>query len=123
MNKPEMETIDKLFNALASFYGSRWITQFDRWMTESMYKNLWQSALTGCTYDEMRIALVLLKQAARHPSALPPSHLEFYRYAKGTAQPALYRAPVVVGRGDPAVARRALDEINAKLRYKKPVTT
>jgi hypothetical protein len=120
MEKPEMETIDKLFNCMTEFYGSRWTSQMDRWMPENLYKTVWQSALQGLDHDEIRGVLVLLKQAARNPASQPPNHLEFYNFAKGTARPYISHTKVSKG-GDPAVARRALDEINAKLRYKKPI--
>lgn len=114
MDKPEMEWIDKLFNCMREFYGERWTKQFDRWMPEELLKTLWQSALQGCTYDEIRGALVLLRQAAKNPSALPPHHLEFYRFAKGSSHPVIINQPKSAN-CNPEVARRAIDEIKSKL--------
>lgn len=121
MEKPEMETIDKLFNCMTEFYGSRWTAQMDRWMPEHLFKTVWQSALQGLDHDEIRSVLVLLRQAAKNPASMPPNHLEFYNFAKGTARPYIDHRKVSTNGGNPEVARRALDEINAKLRYKKPL--
>ena len=115
MEKPPMEWIDNLFTCMGQFYGERWTKQFDRWMPEALIKTQWQSALQGLTYDEIKHTLVLLKRAAQANSATPPHFLEFYRYAKGAATPHIdYEANL--RRGDPEIARRALDEINSKLR-------
>lgn len=119
--KPSMESIDKLFNCMTEFYGDRWTRQFDRWLPETLVKAQWQSALQGLDHDEIRGVLVLLKQAAKSATAMPPHHMEFYNFAKGTARPFIDTKRVSQERGDPEVARRALAEINAKLRYKKPV--
>jgi hypothetical protein len=119
MDKTAMESIDKLFNCMKEFYGDRWSSQFDRWLPEPVLKTQWQSALHGLNYDEIRGVLVLLRQAAKNPTAMPPHHLEFYHFAKGTARPYINNSKFPDERGDPEVARRALDEINQKLRYKK----
>ena len=112
-----MEWIDKLFNCMTEFYGTRWTKQFDRWMPEAIFKTLWQSALQGLTYNEIKGALVLLKQNAKISSALPPHQLEFFRIAKGSTHPVI-QSDESLKRGDPDIARKALDEINSKLRYK-----
>lgn len=121
MEKLPMESIDKLFNCLSTWYGQRWSKQFDRWMPLDFAKTLWQSALQGCSHDEVRSTLVLLKQAAKSPFAIPPDYMEFYRYAKGQSRPFLDEVArsKISGRGDREVAKRALDEINAKIRYKQ----
>ena len=117
MEKPDMEWIDKIFNCLKEFYGERWTKRFDRWTPEDLVKTIWQSALTGLTYDEIRGALVLLKQSAKTPGAQPPHHLEFFRFAKGTSHPVIC-SEHSLRRGNPDIARAAMEEINAKLRYK-----
>ena len=114
MEKPEMELIDKLFNCMTEFYGDRWTKQFDRFLPEALVKTVWQSALTGCTYDQIRRVLVLLKQSSKNPDALPPHHVEFFRYARGTSTPIIAIQPKLPS-CDPAIARRALDEIKTKL--------
>lgn len=114
MDKPDMETIDKLFNCMREFYGERWTKQFDRWMPEALLKTVWQSALQGCTYDEIRGALVLLKQSAKNPASVPPHHLEFFRFAKGTSHPVIINQPKTPV-CNPEIARRAIDEIKSKL--------
>lgn len=122
MEKPDMEWIDKLFLCMTDFYAERWSRQFDRWLPESLLKTQWQSALQGLTHEEIRGVLVLLRQAAKNPTAMPPNHVEFYNFAKGTARPYIADKKVHANRGNSEIARRALDEINAKLRYKKPLT-
>lgn len=114
MDKPDMEWIDKLFNCMAEFYVERWTKQFTKSTPEDLVKVIWQSALTGCSYDEIRGVLVLLRQAAKNNAAIPPHHLEFWAYAKG------YRTPVIIYpsrafKSDPKVARTFLDEIKSKL--------
>gem|GEM_PF-3359986 len=110
-----MEWIDKLFNCMAEFYGERWTKPLQRPNMESIEKTRWQSALQGLTYEQIRGALVFLKRAAQSNSAMPPNFLEFFRYAKGEAKIHInYEGNA--RRGDPAVARRAMDEITAKLR-------
>lgn len=121
MDKPKMESIDKLFNCMADFYGTRWTMQFDRWLPETLLKCQWQSALQGLTHDEIRGVLVLLRQAAKNPHANPPDHLEFYTFAKGSARPYIADKGNAANRGNSEIARRALDEINAMLRNKKSI--
>lgn len=118
MDKLPMEYIDKLFDCMELFYQDRWTKQFDSFYPKDMAKVIWQSALCGCTYDEIKRALVLLKQAARNPCELSPHYMEFYRYAKGTAVPRIQHQRPQVLRGDPAIAKQALDDINSKLRYR-----
>jgi len=119
--KPPMESIDKLFDCMTEFYGKRWSGMFDNFWPEKLAKIQWQSALQGLDYDEIRGVLVLLRQAAKNPTAQPPHYVEFYHFAKGSARPFIGTTQNATERGDPEVARRALAEINAKLRYKKPI--
>jgi hypothetical protein len=114
MEKPDIEWIDKLFHCMTEFYGSRWTRQFDSGMPENLVKATWQSALHGCTYEQIRSALILLKKAAKHESSLPPHQLEFYRYAKGFSLPVILDVPEKQN-FDRDIARRALDEIKYKL--------
>ncbi len=115
MDRPPMEWIDKLFDCMSQFYGKRWDSMFDRFMPVDLAKTLWQSALVGCTYDEIKRALVLLKRASQDPATKPPIHLEFYRYAKGTGTPTYRSKEDMLPRGNPEVARKALDDIRARL--------
>lgn len=114
MEKPDMEWIDKLFNCMAEFYGTRWTKQFGKSLPEDLLKTVWQSALTGCSYDEIRGALVLLKQSAKSPMSLPPHHMEFFRFAKSKSHPVIINTPKLP-KCDPAVARKAIDDIKSKL--------
>ena len=115
MDKPNMEWIDRIFNCMELFYGERWAKQFDHLMTVPLAKTLWQSALTGCKYDEIRSTLVLLKRAAQGHNSVAPNYLEFFRYAKGSSKPHI-NYERIIERGDPEIARAAMQEINAKLR-------
>lgn len=113
--KTPMEWIDKLFDCMSQFYGNRWDSRYDKFMPISLAKTLWQSGLTGLTYDEIKHGLVLLNRAAQDPKSIPPIHLEFYRYAKGIAKP-LYRTnEEILPRGNPEVAKKALDDIRSRL--------
>jgi hypothetical protein len=118
MEKPDMDVIDKLFNCLHEFYGNRWTSQF-RDGTEPLHKTMWQSALYGCTYEQIRGVLVYLKRAAQNPNAKPPHQLEFYRYISANKTPDIdYKEPPKSSSKE--AARKALDEINSKLRYRRP---
>lgn len=115
VERPPMEWVEKLFDCMSQFYGKRWEKRFDKFMPKDLAKTLWQSALVGCTYDEIKRALVLLKRSSQDPATEPPLHMEFYRYAKGTGKPAYRSAEDIHPKGDPEVARKALDDIRAKL--------
>lgn len=114
MDKPNMEWIDRLFNCMSEFYVERWTKQFTKSMPEDLLKTIWQSALTGCTYDEIRGVLVLLRQAAKNNAAIPPHHLEFWSYCKGYSRPVIVYTSRAF-KSDPKVARSFLDEIKSKL--------
>lgn len=106
-----MEWIDKLFTCMGEFYEKRWSAK------EGYAKTVWKSALQGLTYDEIRGALVLFKQAAKNPISMPPHQLEFYHVAKGRKQPDIYNQPSDAknGSANPDIARMHLAEIRAKL--------
>lgn len=120
MDKPPMEWIDKLFTCMTEFYGDRWTKKFDSGHPVDLYKAIWQSALTGLVYDEIRCVLVLLKQSSKSYASNPPTQLEFYRSAKNPGRSKYYHLVQNPGLrcGDPSVARKALDEINDKLKYR-----
>ncbi len=82
LDKPPMEWVDKLFDCMSLFYGQKWDKRFETVMTRDMIKTVWQSAITGLSYDEIKRSLVLLRQDAQVLSSVPPSHVEFYCYAK-----------------------------------------
>ena len=120
VEKPEIEWIDKIFNCMKEFYGERWSKQFSKSNPEDVIKTMWQSALAGCTYEEIRSVLVLLKHSAKNPTAKPPHHLEFWKYTKGYSHPIILYSHDLK-KSNPEVARTFLDEINRKLRYKPQV--
>lgn len=121
MEKPSMESIEKLFNCMEEFYQERWTKTYDRWFPIHLAKTVWQSGLQGLNHEEIRGVLVLLKQAAKDPMAKPPNHLEFYNFAKGTAKVYINTRTEEDTRGDPEVARRAIAEIRAKLLHKSAI--
>jgi hypothetical protein len=121
MEKTAIEWVDKIFNLMAEFYGERWTTIFNGACPESAYKLMWQSALTGCTYDEIRNVLIFLRRASKNPFARPPHHMEFFRYAKGKSIPFIDYSVRAKAPADIAIARNTLDEINAKLHFRKKV--
>lgn len=116
MEKPSMEMIDKLFKCMAEFYGERWTKLFTP-LTESFHKTMWQSALYGCTYEQIRAVLVYLKRAAQNPLAKPPHQLEFWNYIHSKVPPTIDYSSVKPGRSE--AAQKAFDEINSKLQYRK----
>lgn len=111
-----MEWVDKIFNCLHQFYGSKWLDHFDKFYPENLAKTAWQAALQGLTYDEIRYALVLLKQNSQLKESTIPNYLEFYRYAKRLSYPKLHDKVEPI-RGNPELAKRSLDEIRSKLKY------
>lgn len=118
MEKPPMEWIDKLFDCLSLFYGERWNRIFMKGVPQEYYKEMWQSAMTGCSYDEIKCALVFLKRESSRSFSIPPHHLEFYRLTKNPRPRAMVESKEVPRGGDPEVAKRNLAEIREKLRYK-----
>ncbi len=121
MEKPPMEWIDKLFNCMSEFYGERWTKNFTKPEYESLAKTMWQSALQGLTYEEIKNTLVLLKRAAQHHSAMPPLHMEFFLYAKNKKAIHINYETNDGRRSSPETARRALDEIRGKLNGSVPL--
>jgi len=83
--------VDKIFSCMSQFYSSRWDRNFDESGRESFFKTIWQSGLTGLTYDQIIYALKLFKKDSENPRAIPPHVMEFFRYAKGTERPYEYR--------------------------------
>lgn len=118
MQRVEREWVDKLFACMDEFYGDRWRCQFIRGLPIEIVKTIWQSALTGLTYEEIRSALVLLKRHASIATSLPPHQLEFFRYAKKSQKPYVPKG-AEKNRGNPDIAKQALNDINEKLRYKR----
>jgi hypothetical protein len=116
MEKPPMEWVDKLFNCMREFYGSRWTDRLGK-TPEGLVKTVWQSALQGLTYDEIRGALVLLKQAAKSGTSIPPHQMEFFHIAKGRKTADIYNKPRIpeTEPSNPDVARKHLAEIRNKL--------
>lgn len=110
------EWIDNLFNCMKLFYGERWEKQFNKGTPLSIYITMWKSALHGCSYEEIKNTLVLLKNEARnHSSRLPPNQLEFFRLAKNK-QIIISTPPTSVTMGNPEIARQAIAEMRKKLR-------
>lgn len=111
MEKLPMEWVDKLFMCMNSFYGARWSDQFKD--NENLVKALWQSGLTGLSYDEIKETLLYYKWiAAKFPSEKPPHQMEFFRSARSTKS---FIEPKKSEKGDPAVAREYLQGIKQKL--------
>jgi hypothetical protein len=114
MDKPPMEWIDKLFNCLEEFYGERWSKSVCQKEYKEIARIMWQSALQGLCYEEIRDTLVFLKRESKKNYAKPPNHLAFYSIAKHEAK-AVNTARSAQKQCDPEIARRAISEIRAKL--------
>jgi hypothetical protein len=119
MEKPPMEWIDNLFNCMKEFYGTRWTKRFNKFMTENIVKTMWQSGLQGLTYEEIRHVLIRLKQSSKNYNSLPPSYMEFCNLAKNSAPLKMEPKKPSASKYNPEVAKRYLDEINAKIRYRQ----
>lgn len=118
MEKPIMEWINKIFNCLSIFYGERWTKLYSKPEYESIAKEVWQSALTGCDYDEIRDVLVYLKRAAQNPSSLPPHQLDFFHYAKKNKFPYIDYAAKTDSLCNPEVSKLYIAKIKDNLKYK-----
>jgi len=119
MEKPPLEWIDKLFNCMTEFFGTRWSKQFSRGLPEDLFKTVWQSALTGLTYDEIRSALVILKRRAQYDGIQPPNHVQFFKYAKNQAKTKVSDIKRNHGkRYNHEVSARAISQIRAELNGK-----
>lgn len=82
-------TIDKIFNCLKLFYGSRF--KCIDGTREEYEKTIWQSALANCTDEEIRQTLVKLKRAAEiNQFSVPPHALKFWHYCKGELAVPIY---------------------------------
>lgn len=82
MEKPPMEWIDKLFDCMMLFYGDRWAKRFTLLIPQDLFKKIWQSALEGLSYEEIRCALVFHKRRAVHDRSLAPTHFQFFQDAR-----------------------------------------
>jgi hypothetical protein len=82
MEKPPMEWIDKLFNCMKEFYTERWTRIFKNEAFEALFKTIWQSALQGLNYEQIRDALVFYKRQSRIGGIKPPSPVQFCILAK-----------------------------------------
>ena len=113
------EWVDKIFTALAEWYGDRWTKHLVKPHAESYLKTIWRNGLTGLTYDEIKQGLILCKRHAQNAGTIPPHILEFFRYARGISQPYINyhpKAAADAAQGDPKIASEYLDEIKRKLR-------
>lgn len=116
MEKIPMEWVDKLFLCLKEFYGEKFSFKDEK--TESLAKVVWQSALVGLSYDEIKRALIFCKWQAKHrPSITPPHQMEFFRYAKEVQQFEA-KSPQKEERCDPEVAKAHLAQIRQSLNPK-----
>jgi hypothetical protein len=113
MDGIQTEWIEKIFNCMESFYGDRWMKGQSE-SEKTINRTIWSTALHGCSYDEIKSALVLCKRHAQDKSEPPPHQLEFWRYAKGTAFPNI-RYYQQVEKGNPEHAKKYLSEMKKKL--------
>lgn len=84
----KMETIDYIFDKMESFYKERWTNIFLRTdhisseIKTQNFKIMWQSALYGCTKEDLKKALIFYQNRAINKQTMPPSCIEFYNYSK-----------------------------------------
>lgn len=77
-----MEWVINLFNCMHQFYGERWSKLFEKPHLEDIYKSIWQSGLTGLTYEQIKSALIEYKLQSKEKNTYPPHVMEFFRTAK-----------------------------------------
>ena len=111
-----MEWVTRLFDRMGEFYGERWTNGFLKPHTEDFSKAVWRNGLTGLNADQIKNGLVLCKRHALDPNAHPPHVMEFFRFAKGDAQPDIDYKPVAAKVGDPIIAKQYVDDIRSKLK-------
>ncbi len=112
-----MDWVDKIYLCMHQFYGDKWVDNFGK-SKESFYKTIWQSALTGLTYDQIRKALVYYKwESSQCGFSIPPTPMEFFRLAKQSNHTFITPSPKVEeGKAaNPEVAKAALAEIRQRL--------
>ena len=112
-----MEWIDKLFGCMEEFYGHRWERNFKTAREKDFYKTIWQHGLVGLSYEQIKSALLWCKRASVNPQAIPPHVMEFFRCALGKSAVNIdYQATKENERGDPVIARKAINEIRSALK-------
>ena len=108
-----MEWIDKLFNCMEQFYGSRWSKPLEKPHMMDFNKTVWQSGLCGLNYEQIKSQLIKCKKHSESISAIPPLVMDFYRYAKENIE---NNAPTHVSQiVNSVVARKHMDDIKQKL--------
>jgi hypothetical protein len=112
--KLPMSWVERIFERLEMIYKDRWLPSLSD-ERKSLLKIVWSSALIGLSADEIRCALSLFQS---YPHLEPPTHMEFFHYAKGKKQPYIKPTNSKYERGNPEVASKYLSEIKSKLKYK-----
>jgi hypothetical protein len=116
MESIPMEWIDKLFNCMEQFYGKRWSQLFNKLNPETYHKIMWKNGLVGLNYEQIKNALLLCKRSALHPWTSPPHVMEFWRIAKGKAEPYIdYHPKANEPICNKEIQRQAMHEIKRKL--------
>jgi hypothetical protein len=82
-----MDWIDKLFVCMAQFYGERWTKPIAQPHMQDFYKTIWQSGLSGLTYEQIKAQLIKCKKHAEDINSRPISVMEFYQHAKNMTNP------------------------------------
>lgn len=111
-----MNWIDRIFDIMSELYKEKW----DNWQgaekTKSMYKTIWSHGLHGLTPDEIKNAILILRNA--HYIKAPPLATEFFDYAKGKQKLEFrpYEPPLKI---NTELARRSIDQIKSMLRGRR----
>jgi|SRR5580698_4190510 hypothetical protein len=82
--------IDKLFYAMFTFYGERWVKKLGNPFTVELHKTIWFNGLSDCTYAEIKNGLVLCKRLAINRFYAVPSHIKFWHLCKNIPYPDIH---------------------------------
>lgn len=108
-----MDWIEKLFNCMAQFYGERWVKPIEKPHMQDFYKTIWQSGLSGLTYEQIKAQLVKCKKHAEDSCVSPLTVMEFYQHAKSNTDLIVNTAPNTMR--DSLTARQHMAAIKEKL--------
>lgn len=78
--KVPVEWIDRIFYRLNEIYGDKFINKMGNERVYELERVRWQSALVGCTPDEIKRTIELCRTGY---IANPPHALEFFAWCKG----------------------------------------
>lgn len=86
-NKLPLEWVDRIFMRLESIYGDKWKELLPNEGKKQLYQKIWSTGLSGLKATEIQKALDACRSGDKY---YPPTHIEFYHYAKGIKIPTIH---------------------------------